>query len=528
MEIPKKTVKRNTILNAFRMLLTVLVPLATIPYTSRIFQAEGIGQLNFASSAVEIFAMVSTLGISTYGVREGAKVREDREVFSEFVREMLWINIRSVIVAYLLFFFAMQLVPAFQSGRMLLLLYSLLIGSAALSMEWVCGVYEEYGFLTIRQAAVQLSALALLFTFVRGPGDVGLWAAVTVSTTFLSHIVTAFHVRKYVDFMPGGRQRVSSGRHKAGPKRYKAGPKGYKDSLKRRRASLKRHWRPVLILFATALAGKVYSDVNTVLLGVMASDYHTGMYSAAVKVNTILIACFTAMAPVFLPRIVALLGSGQDDAYIVFFGKILGLVFAAGIPVVAGIWMLGRQIITLLAGTGFQEAAVTMRILAPVILANACANILYYNFLVPYKKENTVLFCISITALLNIGLSVVLIPSFAHNGAAAASLAAELSGLMLAVFFCCREDRRIVQCVPVPSVMHYVFGAFLIVLWCSLCGRVFSGLCVEIAAAVAGSIAIYALALVFLHDPIAEEGTQMIRSGWRKLMRRNSPDSFRP
>ena len=72
-----KSLKLNTLLNAFRMLLTVLIPLITFPYTSRIFLTEGSGQLNFASSLVQVFILFASLGIYTYGVREGAKFRNE-------------------------------------------------------------------------------------------------------------------------------------------------------------------------------------------------------------------------------------------------------------------------------------------------------------------------------------------------------------------------------------------------------------------------------------------------------------------
>lgn len=484
----KKTVRRNTILNALRMLLTVIVPFVTIPYTSRIFQAEGIGRMNFASSAVELFTLVSTLSVGTYGMREGTKVRQDRAAFSVFAQEMLLLNAAATAVSYLLFFIALKYVPSFQSAHTLLTIYGWLIGSAALCMEWVCSVYEEYAYLILRQAGVQLLSLVLLFALVRTADDVPVWAAIVVFTSVLSHIFTFFHIRTYVSLRLADKPRLQ----------------------------LKKHLAPVLMLSAAAFAGRVFSDVNTVLTGMLTSDYHTGIYSTAVKVNTILITCFTAMTPVFLPRIVELLEEGRTQDYRLFLKKITGLILAAGIPVVTGIEMLGSQMIILLAGDGFQEAAVTIRILAPVILLHACADVLYYNFLVPHGKEKLVLFCIVTTALLNTVLGVLLIPCFAHNGAAAAGLLSETAGLALAVFFCRREDPDIFSCLP--HIRSHAAGACGIVCWCFFCTMGISGLYLQTVAAVAGSMGIYALALVALHDPVAEEGVHLMRRALRKIL----------
>lgn len=483
----KKTIKRNTVLNALRMLLTVFVPFVTIPYTSRIFQAEGIGRLNFASSAVELFTLVSTLSVGTYGMREGTKVRGDRAAFSVFAQEMLLLNAAATAVSYLLFFLALNYVPSFQSAHTLLTIYGWLIGSAALCMEWVCSVYEEYVYLTLRQAGVQLLSVVLLFALVHTADDVPVWAAIVVFTSVLSHIVTFFHIRTYVSLRPADKPRLQ----------------------------LKKHLAPVLMLSVAAFAGRVFSDVNTVLTGMLTSGYHTGIYSTAVKVNTILITCFTAMTPVFLPRIVELLEEGRTQDYRLFLKKITGLILAAGIPVVTGIEMLGSQIMILLAGSGFQEAAVTIRILAPVILLHACADVLYYNFLVPHGKEKRVLFCIVTTALLNAGLGILLIPYFAHNGAAAAGLLAEMAGLALTVFFCRREDPGIFSCLP--DIRSYVAGACGIVCWCLFCTIGIAGLYLQTAAAVAGSMGIYALVLVIMRDPVAMEGVRMGRRALRRV-----------
>ena len=55
-----------------------MFPLITFPYSSRILQPDGIGKVNFAQSVVSYFAIFAALGIGSYGIREAAKLRDDK------------------------------------------------------------------------------------------------------------------------------------------------------------------------------------------------------------------------------------------------------------------------------------------------------------------------------------------------------------------------------------------------------------------------------------------------------------------
>ncbi len=67
------SIKKNALLNIFRTLLSIVFPLITFPYATRILLPEGIGKVQFASGIISYFVMIADLGIGTYGIRETAK-----------------------------------------------------------------------------------------------------------------------------------------------------------------------------------------------------------------------------------------------------------------------------------------------------------------------------------------------------------------------------------------------------------------------------------------------------------------------
>ena len=89
----KKSIGINAVLNGFRSVLNILFPIITFPYVSRVLLVKGIGIYNFSSSIVSYFLLIAGLGISTYAVREGAKLRENRSKITQFASQVFTINV---------------------------------------------------------------------------------------------------------------------------------------------------------------------------------------------------------------------------------------------------------------------------------------------------------------------------------------------------------------------------------------------------------------------------------------------------
>ncbi|OYS45976.1 poly-gamma-glutamate biosynthesis protein, partial [Limosilactobacillus reuteri] len=97
-----KSLKVNAFLNSLRSLLSIIFPLITFPYVSRVLSVSGIGKYNFSNSIVSYFTLIAALGISTYAIREGAKYRDSKQKIDTFASEVFTINVFSAIIAYIL------------------------------------------------------------------------------------------------------------------------------------------------------------------------------------------------------------------------------------------------------------------------------------------------------------------------------------------------------------------------------------------------------------------------------------------
>ena len=75
--------QKNVFYNVLLAISQVLFPMLTFPYLARVLGPEHVGVLNFAESYARYFVLVAAFGIPIYGVREIAKIYNDKEKLSK-------------------------------------------------------------------------------------------------------------------------------------------------------------------------------------------------------------------------------------------------------------------------------------------------------------------------------------------------------------------------------------------------------------------------------------------------------------
>ncbi len=73
-----KSIKKNYIYNLLYQILSLLTPLITTPYISRVLGVEKIGIYSYSSSIVSYFVIFAAMGIASYGQRVVSYYQDDR------------------------------------------------------------------------------------------------------------------------------------------------------------------------------------------------------------------------------------------------------------------------------------------------------------------------------------------------------------------------------------------------------------------------------------------------------------------
>lgn len=388
------SVKKNAALNTLKTLMSLIFPLITFPYVSHILGPDGTGKVHYAQSIVSYFSMIAMLGINTYGLREAAKIRDDKDKLSKFYKEMFLITLTSTFIAYVLFFAALFCFRSLDGYKNILLVTSGSILFTTLGVEWLYGAVEDYKYITVRSAVFQIIGLALLFAFVKDKDDYLQYASLSVITNVGSNLLNCFHCHKYVYV------------------------------LKRYNLEIKKHLKPVFILFGTSVAISIYTVLDSTMLGILCDDKDVGLYNAATKITKIVMSLVVSIGAVATPRMAHIIEFDEEN-YKNLLLKICNLYLFLTIPCTVGLCFLAKPIIFLFCGNEFNGAIVTMQIMTPIILFISFGQFFSNLIFTPMRKDNYSLFPVLIGAAVNFCLNLVLIPKFRALGAGMASVFAE-------------------------------------------------------------------------------------------------------
>ena len=82
MDMQEPNIKRNFAYSTLFQILTLITPLITAPYVSRVLGADGLGIHSFTSANQAYFSLFAALGTSSYGARAIARLRKDKREYS--------------------------------------------------------------------------------------------------------------------------------------------------------------------------------------------------------------------------------------------------------------------------------------------------------------------------------------------------------------------------------------------------------------------------------------------------------------
>ena len=151
-----RSVKYNFIMNSILTVSTVLFPLITFPFATRVLGVDYYGNVSFGQSVISYFTLFSSLGIPTYGIRACAKVRDSKEKLSQTVKELLFLNILSTIFTYIVFIWSLFCIDKFNGNMTLLLISSLSIILNTIGVQWLFSALEQYTYITVRNIAFKI------------------------------------------------------------------------------------------------------------------------------------------------------------------------------------------------------------------------------------------------------------------------------------------------------------------------------------------------------------------------------------
>lgn len=474
----EKSLKKNAFYSVLRTIMSLLFPLITFPYASRILLPEGTGKVNFANSIINYFIIISGLGISSYAVREASKLRHDKLRLSIFCTEVFIINAISTVVSYSLLFLTLFLVPRLFELRVLILVCSTTILFTSIGFEWLYNAMEEYRYISIRSVFFQIVSVLLLFLLVQEQDDYIIYAGISVFASVGSNVCNAARLHKFCTPVRLGL------------------------------INIKQHIKSIMVFFGVNLALSVFTVLDISMLGILSTDEQVGYYSAATKLIHIIRNLFPAVFTVVFPRLSIFVSNSDFQEMKAVVHTMLVFLFCLSLPAIAGLYILAKPVVVVLSGPSFLPALPSMYVMIPTILFSSFAGFIGGTLLNALHKEKLYLVCVTIAAATNFILNVPLISFWESFGASLSTLFTEF----LLVILYLSINRRFIQFgLLLKNILQFIVATAIMSVVCWYLRDCFVNVALQIVVVACSGLIVYFLVLLVIKNTFATDALRMLK-----------------
>ena len=476
-----KSIKRNYIYNLIQQILTLLTPLITTPYISRVIGAEGIGIYSYASSIVTYLALFAALGTATYGQREISYCQDDKKRRSEVFwnNELLCIITTCISLCFYGVFCFFQ-----KENRIVFFILSLSMLDVCLNVSWLLTGLEEFGKIVLRNIIIKVVSIGFIFTFVRTKDDLiiyvlGLTLALIISDISLWPFVLKFIDRpKVKDLKPFSEIKV------------------------------------VFSMFVPTIAISIYTVLDKTMIGIITKNAaENGFYEQALKISRIALTVVTSLGAVMIPRIGYLFEKHDNDLVRQYMYRSYRFVGFIGIPMGLGLLAISPNFVPWFFGKGFEGVIPLIGVLGFLLLSIGINNVTGVQYLIPTKRQNTFTKTVLIGACVNLIANICLIPSLGAIGAAIASVLAET---IIAITQLWIVRKEISSLAIIKQSLKYIISGFIMFFTLLLINKYLQPSIMNTLVLISSGCFVYFSSLFILRDSFFIENTKKIISRLRK------------
>lgn len=396
-------IKINYIYNTCYQLFTVLLPLVTVPYVSRVLGVEGVGKYAYTSSYTQYFILLGMLGITLYGRREIAYVKSDKETLNKTFSNIYFLQIATTSLAYILYIIFFVVIN--KTERMLYLVNSLLILGATFDICWFFIGIEHLKSVVIRNFIVRISALLAIFIFVKDNNDLLIYAIIMALNILIGQIIMWFSIKGKVKLV--------------------------RPTFK----GIKIHAYQASRLFVSQIAIQIYIVLDRTMLGIISDNSQVGLYDNSQKIIKTILALVTSIAVIMLPRMSTLFADNNMEEFKKMLNKVLCYINFLGIPIMVGVMAIAREFSIWFYGEQFQGIEELLIIGSVIIIAISWSNVLGMQVMIPMKKEKEFTISVTIGAVANFILNLFLIKKLGAMGSTLSTVIAELTVALVQLYF---------------------------------------------------------------------------------------------
>jgi O-antigen/teichoic acid export membrane protein len=429
------SIKKNFGFNSVLLLSQYIIPLIIFPYISRVFGVEKIGLVNYADSIVNYFILFSTMGLSIAGIREIAKNKNNPLELNKVFSELLVLHLISTLIMLCAYIGFICYFDKFTVHKDLYLIGATKLVFNVFLVEWFFRGIENHKFITIRTVLIKIVYVLLIFVFIKTKDDYITYYVLTCGITVINGGVNWWYSRRYV-------------------------------KITLFNLNFRKHLKAFFTVGFYMLLTSMYTSFNVAYLGIVSTTMAVGYYTTSLKLYTIILGLFSALNTVLIPRLSSLLVNDDQIAFNLTIQKSISFVTILTFPIIMCSIALAPQIISLIAGSGFEGVILCFRIIMPLIFIVGIAQILANQVLMVLKKDKDFFIASLIGAIIGISLNLLLVPIYNEIGTSLVVVISELSVTSVLYYFC---SKNTTVRLPMNDILRQFVLSLPYLLICYLC-----------------------------------------------------------
>jgi O-antigen/teichoic acid export membrane protein len=474
------SVKKNYLYNLLYQMTSVLLPVLTIPYVSRVLSADGIGINTVTYANTQYFILLGSLGISIYATKKIATIREKKDKLKKTFWEIFSIQFTGCILAYMVF--ALTLGQSHKYG-VFYMLQGFYILAAAVDISWYFLGVENFKNASLRSFFAKIISVILIFIFVKTRDDLWKYILINAGTMFVGQLIMWFYVGK--------------------------------DMLKVKeigKLKIAMHIMPILALFVPQIATQVYTVLDKTMIDLFKGAVEAGYYDQSQKIVRILLSVVTSLGIVMLPRIANLFSKDDLNEVKKSLRKAFVVISFLSIPITFGLIGISDKFVPILFGNEFLSVIPLTKISPVLVIIIGLGNVFGTQYLLAIGKNKEYTASVCIGALVNFCFNLLLIPRFAAMGAVIATVSAELSIALIQFWFA----RVVFDFTWIKETYKYWVSGILMLAIVRLIGNVTPISILFLVLQIAIGSLVYFISLIILRDKFLFEAIENVIDRIRK------------
>lgn len=390
--VSRKSIKKNYFYTVVFQLMTLVTPLITTPYVSRVLEPDGIGYYSFYNSICSYFVLIATLGTTSYGQREVSFFQDNKYERSK----VFWENVilRCSTVAVMIIVWALYINE--KQNRDFLIILSINIINVAVDISWFFQGMEEYGKTVGRSILFKILDVVLIYICIKNKNDLSIYVLLKVGLAFGGNLVLWSYLPKYIQL------------------------------IKMKELHPFYNMKTVFSLFIPSIAIQIYTVLDKTMMGYFSdSTYQNGYYEQAMNLTKMILSLVNAMGTVLAPRTGYYYKSNNGEKIQFYLYQSYRFVWFLSVPLCLGLIGVADNFIPWFYGDKYYSMIPIVKVSSLLIIVIGLNYVTGAQYLIPTKQQKTYTKTVMIGAFSNLIINLVLIPRYFALGAVCASVIAE-------------------------------------------------------------------------------------------------------